>query len=173
MYLPSCSIHGLGYICVVPSPYHTFMRICMFSHTFISMHTYICKPPNTITQQSYMHIALGPRYVVELGEKILDYNENFHLFLATRSPESQLPPNVSSVLAIINFTTTRAGLQGQVGWTITITAKSNCLPIRSANFRLQKISEMCISMLALSLIQCSIPSSYEFSYFPVINYGRY
>ncbi|MPC25130.1 Cytoplasmic dynein 2 heavy chain 1 [Portunus trituberculatus] len=59
-------------------------------------------------------VSQGPRYVVELGEKILDYNENFRLFLATRSPESQLPPNVASVLAIINFTTTRAGLQGQL-----------------------------------------------------------
>lgn len=56
----------------------------------------------------------GPRYVVELGEKVLDYNEKFRLFLATRSPESQLPPNVASILAIINFTTTRAGLTGQV-----------------------------------------------------------
>lgn len=53
--------------------------------------------------------------MVELGEKVLDYNEKFRLFLATRIPESQLPPNVASILAIINFTTTRAGLTGQVG----------------------------------------------------------
>lgn len=74
----------------------------------------------------------GPRYVVELGEKVLDYNEKFRLFLATRSPESQLPPNVASILAIINFTTTRAGLTGQVNKHLSISLKlessEKCIP---------------------------------------------
>ncbi|XP_069942834.1 cytoplasmic dynein 2 heavy chain 1 isoform X1 [Cherax quadricarinatus] len=59
-------------------------------------------------------ISQGPRYVVELGDKILDYNENFQLFLVTRNPAPELPPNAMSILTSINFTTTRAGLTGQL-----------------------------------------------------------
>ncbi|XP_042221258.1 cytoplasmic dynein 2 heavy chain 1-like isoform X2 [Homarus americanus] len=59
-------------------------------------------------------INQGPRYVVELGEKTLDYNENFHLFLVTRNPDPELPPDAVSILTSVNFTTTRAGLTGQL-----------------------------------------------------------
>lgn len=58
--------------------------------------------------------VLGPRFVIELGDKTLDFNENFRLFLATRIPNPELPPNVMSILTTVNFTTTRAGLTGQV-----------------------------------------------------------
>ncbi|XP_068211563.1 cytoplasmic dynein 2 heavy chain 1 [Palaemon carinicauda] len=59
-------------------------------------------------------ISQGPRYVIELGEKTLDYNDNFKLFLATRSPTPELPPHIMSILTSVNFTTTRAGLTGQL-----------------------------------------------------------
>ncbi|MFT7803200.1 cytoplasmic dynein 2 heavy chain 1 [Arapaima gigas] len=59
-------------------------------------------------------IAQGPRYVVQIGDKIVDYNEEFRLFLATRNPSPFIPPDASSVVTEVNFTTTRAGLQGQL-----------------------------------------------------------
>ncbi|XP_037796301.1 LOW QUALITY PROTEIN: cytoplasmic dynein 2 heavy chain 1-like [Penaeus monodon] len=59
-------------------------------------------------------ISQGPRFVIELGDKTLDFNENFRLFLATRIPNPELPPNVMSILTTVNFTTTRAGLTGQL-----------------------------------------------------------
>lgn len=34
--------------------------------------------------------------------------------MTTRNPNLELPPDVSSVIAEVNFTTTRAGLTGQV-----------------------------------------------------------
>lgn len=56
----------------------------------------------------------GPRYVVQIGEKLIDYNEDFRLFMATRNPTPFVPPDVASVMTEVNFTTTRAGLRGQV-----------------------------------------------------------
>uniref|UniRef100_A0A673MA78 Dynein heavy chain ATP-binding dynein motor region domain-containing protein n=1 Tax=Sinocyclocheilus rhinocerous TaxID=307959 RepID=A0A673MA78_9TELE len=59
-------------------------------------------------------IAQGPRYVVQIGDKVIDYNEDFRLFLATRNPSPFIPPDAKSVITEVNFTTTRAGLRGQV-----------------------------------------------------------
>ncbi|XP_061923239.1 dynein cytoplasmic 2 heavy chain 1 isoform X1 [Entelurus aequoreus] len=59
-------------------------------------------------------IAQGPRYVVQIGDKVIDYNEDFRLFLATRNPAPFIPPDAVSVVTEINFTTTRAGLRGQL-----------------------------------------------------------
>ncbi|XP_056229968.1 cytoplasmic dynein 2 heavy chain 1 isoform X2 [Seriola aureovittata] len=59
-------------------------------------------------------IAQGPRYVVQIGDKVIDYNEDFRLFLATRNPTPFIPPDAVSVVTEVNFTTTRAGLQGQL-----------------------------------------------------------
>ncbi len=57
---------------------------------------------------------LGPRFVVQIGEKTIDYNEEFRLFLTTRNPSPEIPPDAASVITEVNFTTTRAGLTGQV-----------------------------------------------------------
>ncbi|MBN3304013.1 DYHC2 protein, partial [Amia calva] len=59
-------------------------------------------------------IAQGPRYVVQIGDKTIDYNEDFRLFLATRNPSPFIPPDAASVVTEVNFTTTRAGLRGQL-----------------------------------------------------------
>ncbi|XP_028975291.2 cytoplasmic dynein 2 heavy chain 1 isoform X3 [Esox lucius] len=59
-------------------------------------------------------IAQGPRYVVQIGDKVIDYNEDFRLFLATRNPAPFIPPDAASVVTEVNFTTTRAGLRGQL-----------------------------------------------------------
>ena len=57
----------------------------------------------------------GPRFVVQIGEKMIDYNEEFRVFLTTRNPAPEIPPDAASVVTEVNFTTTRAGLTGQVG----------------------------------------------------------
>ncbi|KAK3801155.1 hypothetical protein RRG08_006872 [Elysia crispata] len=58
--------------------------------------------------------AQGPRYVVQIGEKTIDYNEEFRLFLTTRNPNPEIPPDAASIISEVNFTTTRAGLTGQL-----------------------------------------------------------
>ena len=56
----------------------------------------------------------GPRSVICLGGKMLDYNKNFRLVLATRNPQPDLPPDATALCTLINFTVTRSGLRGQL-----------------------------------------------------------
>ena len=59
-------------------------------------------------------VSQGPRFVVQLGDKAIDYNESFKLFLITRNQQQDIPPHASSVITKVNFTTTRAGLTAQL-----------------------------------------------------------
>ncbi|XP_070553238.1 cytoplasmic dynein 2 heavy chain 1-like isoform X2 [Ptychodera flava] len=59
-------------------------------------------------------VSQGPRYVVQIGEKVIDYNEDFRLFMTTRNPVPEIPPDAASIVTEVNFTTTRAGLTGQL-----------------------------------------------------------
>jgi len=59
-------------------------------------------------------LCQGPRFVVQLGDKQIDYNENFKLYLTTRNPNPEIPPDASSIITKVNFTTTRAGLSAQL-----------------------------------------------------------
>jgi len=56
----------------------------------------------------------GPRFVVDIGDKQIDYNETFRLYLVTRHPDPYLPPDASSLVSTTNFTVTRSGLEGQL-----------------------------------------------------------
>ena len=56
----------------------------------------------------------GPRSVVQLGEKSVEYNESFRLFLSMRNPQPEIPPDAASIITRVNFTTTRAGLTAQL-----------------------------------------------------------
>ncbi|CAH1776602.1 unnamed protein product [Owenia fusiformis] len=59
-------------------------------------------------------VAQGPRFVVQIGDKVIDYNEEFRLFMTTRNPNPEIPPDAASIVSEVNFTTTRAGLTGQL-----------------------------------------------------------
>ncbi|CAM1329611.1 Uncharacterised protein at_DN1743, partial [Pycnogonum litorale] len=59
-------------------------------------------------------ISQGTRYVIQIGDKLIDYNEDFRLYLTTRNPSLELPAYASSVLTKVNFKTTEAGLRGQL-----------------------------------------------------------
>lgn len=56
----------------------------------------------------------GPRYAIQIGEKMVDYNEEFRLFLSTRNPNPFIPPDAASIVTEVNFSTTGSGLRGQV-----------------------------------------------------------
>tara|TARA_B110000091_G_scaffold199866_1_gene230119 strand:- start:810 stop:8225 length:7416 start_codon:yes stop_codon:yes gene_type:complete len=56
----------------------------------------------------------GPRYVVMVGDKAVDYHENFRLFICTRNPDPNIPPDAAPMIDEINFTVTRSGLEGQL-----------------------------------------------------------
>jgi dynein heavy chain 2, cytosolic len=56
----------------------------------------------------------GPRYVIQIGEKTVDYNNDFKLFITSRNSNPYLPPDAVAITTMVNFTTTRAGLSGQL-----------------------------------------------------------
>ena len=63
----------------------------------------------------------GSRKVVQIGAKQVDFNEGFQLYLVTRNPRPYLPPDSKSIITEINFSVTRAGLEGQLlGVTIQV-----------------------------------------------------
>ncbi|KAK3929891.1 Cytoplasmic dynein 2 heavy chain 1 [Frankliniella fusca] len=59
-------------------------------------------------------INQGPRKVVQLGEKLVDFNPEFQLFLTTRNVSPDIPPDIFSSITIVNFITSPAGLSGQL-----------------------------------------------------------
>ena len=59
-------------------------------------------------------VSQGHRHVVQIGDKPVDYNDTFRLFLTTRNPDSEIPPYNSALISEVNFTTTRAGLCSQL-----------------------------------------------------------
>lgn len=56
----------------------------------------------------------GPRWVVHVGDKQIDYNESFRMFLTTRNPHPDLPADVASLVAVVNFSVTTSGLEEQL-----------------------------------------------------------
>lgn len=59
-------------------------------------------------------IRQGPRWVIQIGDKTVDYNENFRIFLVTRDSHPVLTPNARSLISEVNFSITRSGLEGQL-----------------------------------------------------------
>ncbi len=53
---------------------------------------------------------------MQVGEKQVDFNPSFRLFLSSRdaSASSWIPPSASAALATVDFSTTPAGLTGQL-----------------------------------------------------------
>ncbi|KAJ3146349.1 Cytoplasmic dynein 2 heavy chain 1 [Geranomyces michiganensis] len=56
----------------------------------------------------------GPRSVLQLGEKTVDYNEDFRLYLVTSRSSFTIPSDAQGYVQGVNFTVTRAGLAGQL-----------------------------------------------------------
>ena len=61
-------------------------------------------------------LRAGPRKQVQISDKMCDFDENFKLFLSTRNSSAieMLPPNTACLVTRVNFTVTRAGLEGQL-----------------------------------------------------------
>uniref|UniRef100_A0A7S1KS08 Cytoplasmic dynein 2 heavy chain 1 n=1 Tax=Percolomonas cosmopolitus TaxID=63605 RepID=A0A7S1KS08_9EUKA len=56
----------------------------------------------------------GPRKSVTIGDKLVDYNDEFKLFLVTRNADIRLSPDSAPWVSEVNFTVTRSGLEGQL-----------------------------------------------------------
>lgn len=56
----------------------------------------------------------GPREVVSIGDKFVDYNQGFQLYLLTREANIQLSPDAKPLVSLTNFTITKSGLEGEI-----------------------------------------------------------
>jgi len=56
----------------------------------------------------------GPRSVIQVGEKAVDYHPNFRLFLVTRQSAPDIAVSLSALMCELNFTVTSSGLEGQL-----------------------------------------------------------
>ena len=59
-------------------------------------------------------MSVGPKRVVQLGIKQVDWQENFRLFLFTRATDLRLPPSAAALVTDVNFSVTKSGLEGQL-----------------------------------------------------------
>jgi dynein heavy chain 2 len=56
----------------------------------------------------------GSRSCVVVGDKVMDWNDNFRMCLVTRNPNIELNPDTSALVVTVNFSVTRSGLAGQL-----------------------------------------------------------
>lgn len=61
-----------------------------------------------IISKNYM--IQGSRVIMQLGEKTIDVNDGFKLYLTTRNSSIIIPFNQKDHLSFINFSVTRSGL---------------------------------------------------------------
>jgi hypothetical protein len=41
---------------------------------------------------------------VNVGDKVIDYNEGFRMYLVTRNPQPDIPPDAAALVTTVNFT---------------------------------------------------------------------
>ena len=59
-------------------------------------------------------VKRGTREVLKLGDKELDYNREFRLYITTKLPNPHYTPEVSTKAAIVNFAVKEQGLESQL-----------------------------------------------------------
>ncbi|EGR34655.1 hypothetical protein IMG5_004580 [Ichthyophthirius multifiliis] len=59
-------------------------------------------------------IHQGPRWVIQIGDKYINFSENFVLFLATRNSSIQIQQSIQAQICIINYSVTKSGLEGKL-----------------------------------------------------------
>ncbi len=103
-------------------------------------------------------ITVGGAPRIRLGDNIVDYNNGFRLYLATKLRNPHYPPELCAKVNLLNFTAVREGLEDQM-LSITVSkgkpeleAKREMLKLEDAeNRRIQRDIENQV----LSLLQCS------------------
>ncbi|EEC18129.1 cytoplasmic dynein heavy chain, putative [Ixodes scapularis] len=93
-----------------------------------------------------------------IGDKTVDYNENFKLFLVTQNASVVLPPFATSLVMTVNFTTTRAGLSEQLLQAVLGEEKPELERRRSDLLREEEDLRVRLSQLEDSLLEQLVSS---------------
>jgi len=58
-------------------------------------------------------IQAGKKFYVKFGEKEIEYNRKFKIYITTRMGNPVYPPEVTTKVAVVNFTVKESGLEEQ------------------------------------------------------------
>lgn len=83
-------------------------------------------------------VRVSGRNVLRLGDKEVDYDPNFRLYVTTKLPNPNLSPELQIKVTVLNFTVTRNGLEDQ------LLADT----VGSERFDLQERSDQCVVAIA-------------------------
>ncbi|CAB3367864.1 Hypothetical predicted protein [Cloeon dipterum] len=73
---------------------------------------FVCPVIVPLLKEQY--IFQGARCMIKIGDKLVDYNKDFKLFLVSRNTSPEICPTAAAALTMVNFSTTQAGLSGQL-----------------------------------------------------------
>lgn len=65
-----------------------------------------------------MQFFAGPRRVIQIGEKTVDYNNDFRLYLCSKNNQMKLDQTVKAAITEICFSITQTGLASQVPFVV-------------------------------------------------------
>jgi dynein heavy chain len=54
---------------------------------------------------------IGKKKCVKLGDREIEYNDKFRLYITTRMPNPHYTPEVSTKVCLVNFTVKESGLE--------------------------------------------------------------
>ncbi len=82
----------------------------------------------------------GGRVLITLGDQDIDLSPSFTIFLSTRDPSVEFPPDICSRVTFVNFTVTRSSLQSQCLNSVLKAERPDIDEKRSDLLKLQGIS---------------------------------
>ncbi|KAI8810266.1 dynein heavy chain [Cladochytrium replicatum] len=95
----------------------------------------------------------GGRTLIRLGNQEIDFSPTFTLFLSTRDPSVQFPPDICSRVTFVNFTVTRSSLQSQCLHAVLKAERPDTDKKRTDMLKLQGEFQLKLRHLEKSLLQ--------------------
>ena len=95
----------------------------------------------------------GARQVISVGDKFIDYNANFKLYLITRNSNFSLPSRCKPLVTELNFCVTKSGLESQI---LAITLRSEQPELekkKSALLQQEELYKMQLAELEKELLE--------------------
>ncbi|KAJ8666428.1 hypothetical protein QAD02_008090 [Eretmocerus hayati] len=95
----------------------------------------------------------GGRVLISLGDQDIDLSPTFMIFLSTRDPTVEFPPDICSRVTFVNFTVTRSSLQSQCLNQVMKSERPDIDEKRSDLLKLQGEFHLRLRQLEKSLLQ--------------------
>lgn len=96
----------------------------------------------------------GGRVLITLGDQDIDLSPTFVIFLSTRDPTVEFPPDICSRVTFVNFTVTRSSLQSQCLNQVLKAERPDIDAKRSDLLKLQGLYLCPTRMCTVSTISC-------------------